>query len=433
MADVRPFRGIRYKDCSGLASLICPPYDVINPRQEQELRNGNPYNFINIEYPQPMAGDNDTQDKYTRALKYFQKWIDNDIFTQDRQSMYYLHEHTFNYRGKEFKRVELFARVRLKEWNKMIIRPHERTLSGPKRDRINLINTLKINTSPIYCLYNDSDKRLSDLICGLTDTTTDIEFDADAGEHHRIRLIDDPKVNSMIQEAFQSKYLYIADGHHRYESALSYRDDWRALNPGYSGDAAANYTLMALTDMSDAGLLILPTHRLVKGVHYSKLQGFENKLNEYFDIRRVSTDYCGSGSDINTLLDAHSSDFMIYGLNTGEALILRERNREQIEGLMPDGHTNAYNRMDTSIVDHVILEHILEMDTMSEEHIAFEHDLDSACRRVDSGEFQFAFILKPVLPETIKEISDSQDRMPRKSTYFYPKIPSGMVIHSLNS
>ena len=431
MAEICPFKAIRYnKPTGGMASVICPPYDVIGLQQEEALLNRNPHNYIRIEYSKTLFGDNDTNNRYSRALGYLEDWLKAGVLRQDHKPAYYLHEQSFCYGSITAKRRGLFARVRLEEWDKMIIRPHERTLAGPKRDRIKLISTLEANTSPVFGLYEDADRTVSAIIEQVATWPVKLEFSGENGEYHKLWLVDNVTAVAAIEKAFTAKPLYIADGHHRYESALAYRNECYAANPEIPRDSALNFVMMSLVDTADPGLLILPTHRLIKGISSENVRTLPRKLEEYFNIERFDLAY-DDWRQIEPLMAEDSSRFFIYGLNGDELLSLSVKDQAQIESLMPQGHTTTYRGMDVSVVDHVVLEKLISMNPMDEERVAYDHDRNSTVSRVQSGEFEFAFILKPVHPQTIEAISDARDRMPRKSTYFYPKLPSGIVLYRL--
>jgi uncharacterized protein (DUF1015 family) len=355
----------------------------------------------------------------------------DEVLKQDDKPAYYLHEHTFSHGGKTSIRRGLFARVRLEEWDKMIVRPHERTLAGPKRDRIKLISTLQANTSPVFGLYQDADKMIGAVVDQVAGWPETLEFAGENGEYHRLWVVDDIEAVAAIERAFAEKPIYIADGHHRYESALAYRNERYTLDPKIPRDAALNFVMMSLTDMADPGLLILPTHRLIKGISPERLDNFHNLFDEYFKVESFNLAQGDGLQKVESLMSENSSRFFIYGLHGDDLLSLMVKDQAKAEALMPPGHTDTYRGMDVSVVDHIVLEQILAMNASDEERIAYDHDRDSTMSRVRSGEFQFAFILKPVRPETIQAISDASDRMPRKSTYFYPKLPSGIVIYRI--
>jgi uncharacterized protein (DUF1015 family) len=432
MADVRPFQAIRYNPTAeDMAAVICPPYDVISPQQEEVLLARSPNNYIRIEYSKAFPNDDEGCNRYTRALAYLGNWLRSGILQQDDKPAYYLHEHTFSYGGKTAARRGLFARVRLEEWDRMVIRPHERTLAGPKRDRIKLISTLEANTSPVFGLYQDEAKLIGAVIDQVAGWPETLEFSGEDSEYHRVWVVEDVEAVAAIERAFDEKPIYIADGHHRYESALAYRNERYAADPNIPRDAALNFVMMSLTDATDPGLLILPTHRLIKGIRQDSIDSLPRRLDEYFNIERFGLSQGDGWQQIEPLMTGDSSRFFIYGLSGDELLSLTVKDQRRVENLMPTGHSLTYRGMDVSVVDHVVLERILGMNAMDEERIAYDHDRDSAMSQVNSGEFQLAFILKPVRPETIQAISDARDRMPRKSTYFYPKLPSGIVVYRL--
>ncbi len=432
MAEVRPFQAIRYNTATeDMSAVICPPYDVISPQQEASLLARSPDNFIRIENSKPFPNDDEGCNRYTRAFAHLQEWLRSEVLIQDDKPAYYLHEHTFSHGGKTAVRRGLFARVRLEEWDKMIVRPHERTLAGPKRDRIKLISTLQANTSPVFGLYQDAGKMIGAVVDQVAGWPEALEFAGEEGEYHRVWVLDDVEVVAAIGRAFAEKPVYIADGHHRYESALAYRNERYALDPKIPSGAALNFVMMSLTDMADPGLLILPTHRLIKGISPERLDNLHDLLDEYFNVERFDFARRDGLQKVESLMAEDSSRFVIYGLHGDDLLSLTVKDQARVEALMPSGHTTTYKGMDVSVVDHVVLEKILGMNASDEERIVYDHDLDSTMSRVKSGEFQFSFILKPVRPETIQAISDASDRMPRKSTYFYPKLPSGIVIYRL--
>ncbi len=432
MADVRPFQALRYNTVTeDMSAVICPPYDVISPQQETVLLARSPDNFVRIENAKALPTDSEGCNRYTRAQSHLQEWLRDEVLKQDEKPAYYLHEHTFNHTGITAIRRGLFARVRLEEWDKMIVRPHERTLAGPKRDRIKLISTLEADTSPVFGLYQDEGKLIGAVLDQIVGWPEALEFAGDNSEYHRVWMINDVEGVAAIQWAFHEKPIYIADGHHRYESALAYRNERRGLDPKITDDAALNFVMMSLTNMADPGLLILPTHRLIKGLSPERLDSLHGLLDDYFIVESFNLSQSGGQDKVEALMVEDSSRFFVYGLHGDDILSLTVKDQLKTEALMPLGHTATYRGMDVSVVDHIVLEKILGMSAMDEERIAYDHDRDSAISRVKSGEFQFAFILKPVRPETIQAISDAEDRMPRKSTYFYPKLPSGIVVYRL--
>ena len=309
MADVRPFQALRYNTSTeNMAAVICPPYDVISPQQEAALLAHDLHNFIRIEYAKTLPTDNEGCNRYTRALDHLQEWLRDEVLKQDEKPAYYLHEHTYSYGGDKIIRRGLFARVRLEEWDKMVVRPHERTMAGPKKDRIKLIGTLEADTSPVFGLYKDEGRLIGDVLDQINGWPEAIEFAGEEGEYHRVWVITDAEAVAAIQRAFAEKPIYIADGHHRYESSLAYRNERYAIDPQILPDAAINFVMMSLTETGDPGLLILPTHRLVKGLAKNLLFILPERLREYFKVERFKPS-SDRWQQIKTLMAEDSSRF----------------------------------------------------------------------------------------------------------------------------
>jgi uncharacterized protein (DUF1015 family) len=433
MAEIRSLYGIRYNHAlvRELADAICPPYDIISPQQQGELYDRSPYNFVRIEYGKEMAGDSAADNKYTRAAHFLEQWLKDGVLAVDQKPAIYIHDHYFTHKGREHKRRGIVARIRLEEWHRMVVRPHEGTLAGPKGDRINLIRSLEANTSPILSMFQDKDggvtKTLEKAAAGKP-LAKSHKLD---GERHDLWVITDESEINSIASALASEPIYIADGHHRYESALVYQREQMALH-ATDADAPYNFVMMTLVAFDDPGLLILPPHRLLRGISQSRLEDLTRELPSFFDIEKLAAD---SPNFWRRLDEWHASGalekLVLYGADGNNFLLLTLRDFEAAARYMPSFHTDIYKKLDVSLVDHIILEEILGVKPEGDAGIAFNYDREDAVKKVKDGEYQLAFIIQPVKPETIKAISDAQDRMPRKSTYFYPKLPSGLVVNRL--
>ncbi|MDD4873695.1 MAG: DUF1015 domain-containing protein [Dehalococcoidales bacterium] len=434
MAEIHPFRGVHYNKAAvgDVSSVICPPYDIISPQMDEELHWRSSYNFIRIEYNHQTPRDTETNNRYTRSASTFKQWLGQEILVTDEIPAIYIHDQFFHYEGTEYKRRSLIVRGRLEEWEKNIIRPHENTFQGPKKDRINLLRALNANTSSVMSMYEDKDRLIASLLknqdCGKLLMSTD-EID---GERHDVWAITEPEAVKDIRDSFTDKPLYIADGHHRYESALTYKRERAACDKKTSTDAGYNFVMMTLLDMDDPNLIIFPTHRLLHGLESSKLLTLEQKLKLYFDIQELSLGLPDVWQQIDGLMaDASNIRIVLFGLNEGKLSILTLKDFAVASRMMPASHSDVYKRMDVSIVDHVILEEILEMKSDDENRISYTHNRREVVNSVVNGECQLALIISPVKSQTIKDIADIGDRMPRKSTYFYPKLPSGLVVNHL--
>ncbi len=435
MAEIRPFRGVRYNKSrvGDLSALICPPYDIITPQMEEEIYSRNEYNFIRIEHGRQLPQDSALDNKYIRAATTLEQWLKHGILITDETAAIYLHDHYFIHQGKQFRRRGLTVRIRLEEWHRMIVRPHEGTLAGPKSDRVDLLWALKANTSPILAMFEDREGQVSSLLATQESEEPIISLGSYTGERHNVWAITEPQVVKLICSLFNGKPLYIADGHHRYESALTYQHEQRACSSSVSGDEAFNFVMMTLVDFADPGLIILPPHRLLRGLSASNLSSLINKLKSFFDIVELPLDMPGVEQQVDALLA--SSDrirLVLFGLAGKQLLVLTLRDFTTASQLMPYFHSELYKRLDVSVVDHIILEELLGLASNREEvRIAYNYDREDAISKVLDEQYQLAFILSPLRTEVIKAIADAGDRMPRKATYFYPKLPSGLVFNRL--
>ncbi len=443
MAEIRPFRGIRYNQSlvKDLAKVICPPYDIISPELQRELYRRSEYNFVRLEscleLPQDTASDN----KFARAADTLRRWLKDGVLKIDPVPVIYLHDQHFTHQGKKHRRRGITTLVKLEEWDKRVVRPHEGTLSGPKSERLNLLWTLKSNTSPILTMFEDEGTRITSLLAGEELKEPIIAISGADGESHRVWAITDGEVINKISTELALKPLYIADGHHRYESALAYRRERQAGSTLESTDEAFNFVMMTLVDFADPGLLILPPHRLLKGISKPALNQLRTRLETFFEIEELPLNFPDGLKQIDNILtrEPKSGDevrLVLFGLpteSTGKAdhlLLLRLRALTTIAPMMPYFHSELYQKLDVSIVDHVILGKLLGLDSDSEAiTLTYSYDKPDAIKQVLEEEYQLAFLLSPVKPQVIKAVADEGDRMPKKSTYFYPKLPSGLVFH----
>ena len=437
MAEIRPFRGVRYNQLlvKHLAGVICPPYDVITPQLQQELYRRSPYNFVRLEYGRELPQDTATDNKYTRSAATLGQWLEQGVLVVDPAPTIYLHDHYFNYKGKEFRRRGIIASVRLEEWDKRVVRPHEGTLVEHRSDRLSLLWALQANTSPVLALFEDKGQQVSSLLASLEQGQPIISFSGASGERHEVWAITQPEAINQLSTSLARSPLYIADGHHRYESALAFQRERRAGSSPLSGDEAFNFVMMTLVDFSDPGLLILPPHRLVGGISRATLSQLPTKLEAFFDIEELPLNTPDFWQQVDHFLIGGETDevrLALFGPNKSRLFLLTLRDFATASQMMPYFHSELYKKLDVSVLDHVILEELLGWGSGGEGAIlAFSYEGRDAVNRVLEQEYQLAFLLRPVKPEVIKAVADADDRMPRKSTYFYPKAPAGLVFYRL--
>ena len=436
--EVSPFRGIRYnqRTVGDLARVLCPPYDVITPEQQKLYYEKSNYNAIRLEFPEP------TGDSYQRAAITFQQWMKHGVLHLDSASSFYLHAHRFEYSGAEKVRRGLIAHVKLGSWGSGI-HPHEETFPKAKGDRLQLMRACRANFSPLLSLYHDSEREIASILSHVTQEKPLMSLRAKrsnllaCNEAHTLWAISDPEIKRELSQFLSSQPLYIADGHHRYETALTYQQE-RAeeqsdsfgssviasgAKQSLNGKGAFNYVMMELVDFSDPGLVVLPLHRLVRGIVPSMLGGLEDQLRNFFVLESVPL----KAGDCQLPTD---SCLGILGLQPGSSVVLKRRQDISFEAVMPGNRSQAYRQFNVSILNDIILDKVLSR--AKDLDVAYTVDLKEAYQQIKERRYQLAFLLNPPQPEMVKAVADAQDRMPSKSTYFYPKLPAGLIINPLD-
>jgi uncharacterized protein (DUF1015 family) len=402
-----------------MQNVICPPYDVISAQEQQSLYEKNKYNMVRLELALEQEGDDERNNRYIRARDEFNRWFKDNILIQDQVPNYYVHEHSFEVGEAKKKRLELYTCVRLEPWENKVVIPHEFTMARAKADRLELMKTCSADFSPVFGLYEDPGGRINQLITNRVKSNPVYNFQVGT-DYHRFWVVNEPEFVQRVSHFLIPKSIYIADGHHRYETALAYRDYRRELEPNSSGNEAYNYVMMALVSFSDPGIVILPIHRLVRALSKETINKLRKELPAYFEVRE--------GSAANMSIAADAGSIRIYGLEPGQVLGLTLLPGIKVNDILKQRHSEAYGRLDVSAVQHIICEKILGLPSGDSDNLAYTPSGESACRMVDNGQFQFAILLDPISVKTIKAVADSNDRMPRKSTFFYPKLPTGLVM-----
>jgi uncharacterized protein (DUF1015 family) len=437
MAEIRPFQGIRYNQqvIKDLSKVICPPYDIISQQQQDSLYKLSPYNFVRIEYNRELPQDTGHENRYTRASANLSQWLGKGILQPDTTPAIYLHKHHFSCLGKQRHRDNIIACVRLEEWDKKVIRPHENIIPRAKSDRLSLLYACQANTSPVLAMYEDPQKAILSLLNDQETKPTIIDTTDSSGDRHQLWAITRPEIIQRIKREMAVRPFYIADGHHRYDSALTYKREKAAQSPSNTGEEGFNFVMMSLVDFADPGLAILPPHRLVRGVSRSLLGNLKSQLETFFYVEEFSIDSPDVWQKIDSLLTGMKPDMKqvrlaVFGLEGDKLMVLTLKDSGAVNQLMPQFHGDLYKKLDVSLVDHIILEKLLAFDKDKEEiTLSYSYDRDDAVNSVKDQQYQLVFILNPVKPELIKTIADLGDRMPRKSTYFYPKSPAGLVFY----
>lgn len=433
MATIRPFRGIRYNPqrISDLSLVIAQPYDRIGKAQQAAYYAQHPNNFARIDYG-VAEPDEPNNNVYTRARDYAAAWLAEGVFMREPQPALYALEQTFSTPdGVAHTRRSFTAALQLSAFGEGIVLPHERTFSGPKTDRLNLTRATQAAWGHIFILYPDSHNRINALLQPVLERTTSAvvrERVIEPAVEQRFWVLDDPALSAAIAEEMQPKRgLVIADGHHRYETALNYRDEMRAQHPAAPADAAFNYALVTLVSMSDAGLVILPTHRLVRSAMSSA--ALRDALAAYFDVQRMD-----NRAALEQAQRGASPQLPRYGLYDGNYHLLTLRDADAMAHLAPE-RTAAWRALDVAVLHKLVLEDVMQLSAghgHPDDAITYLRDVNAGYAAVDAGNANFLFVLNPTRMEQVNACTQAGEKMPQKSTDFYPKMVSGLVAMSLD-
>ena len=424
MVDFRPFHALRYDTAiaGDASSLVAPPYDVVSEADRAQLYDRSAYNIMRVDYGEDRPEDDASSNRYTRARKDLDAWRADGVLRVDPQERLYVYDQEFELHGKRLKRRSVFGRLRLEEWEKGIVLPHEVTGAKAKEDRLQLLQSTRIHLSPIMALYRPEgvpEIRDEDLAPPVFDAVLPTE-------RHTLRPI-----RAEVAEAFSAALtdckLYVADGHHRYETGINYRNERRAEAAAWTGEEPENFIIAAVVAADDPGLVVLPTHRLVK------LEPFRIQLR---NLRLYDLEDAGVASETNLndlvakMARAAGPAFGAIGLEPGRLHLLRPRDVEAVVARTPKDRAQAWRRLDVTLLQHTILPAIGFDD--QPEHIDYSEDYRHAAEAVASGAWDVALLLNPTPLEQVFACADAGERMPRKSTFFYPKLGTGVVMLPLD-
>lgn len=432
MADIRAFRGFRYDlgHVGTLSDVVAPPYDVIDAALQQRLYDSSPYNAIRLELNRDEAGDDDTNNKYSRAGNMLREWVLANVIRQDTARSLYVYEQEYAVEGQTFTRRGFFARVRLEPFGSGKIYPHEQTMSGPKEDRLKLYRATGFNVSPIFGLYPDGDGEVFAPLEPLIRSAPPLVARDHLGVTNRLWTITDSATISKVIGGVGPKPVYIADGHHRYETGLKYLDERREIGEVADDEAAPNFCLMQLVGMSDPGLLILPTHRLVSGLAADiTAPQLEAVLADHFDIReRTGTDTRAAWEHVQ--MDGSQSAFAFGTVADGQWIVAKLRDAEVMTQLAPD-HSDEWRGLGVSILHKLVLDRLLRDKVGGTPVCQYVHLLSEATDATAKKACQLACLVPPATMGHVERIAGLGEKMPPKSTYFYPKLLTGLVFNSL--
>ncbi len=418
---VIPFKGILYNPEKVDAALtMAPPYDIVSHGHKDDLYKRSPHNIVRIDFGKDKDGDNEKENRYTRAAAYLNDWLKQEVLTQDNEQSFYCYEISYTIDGTKKITRGFLGAVKIEELGNGRVHPHEMTYSKPKSDRLNILRFCKANTSPIFSLYSSEEKTASTIIEKITGLTPYIEFTYDDNVTHRLWKISDRADIDAIVREMSDRDIFIADGHHRYETALAYKKEMEEKGLIRTGKEPFNYVLMFLSNMEDEGLSLLPTHRIIEVDSEIRIR---DTLKQHFDLKKISSEDMSKEQAIAKMLESMHSKTHSFGMfltDTGNYYSLTF-NGSTLDVGLPD----CLKKLDVSILHKFIFEHLLKVD-----HYEYEMDPAVAVERAMKGSFEAVFFLNQTLISELKEVALAGHRMPPKSTYFYPKLLTGIVMYT---
>ncbi len=431
MAIIRPFKGIHYNTnlVGSLDQVISPPYDIITPMQRDALYARGEFNFVRIILNRPEPGDNSVEVPYLRAAHYLETWLETGVFVLDDENSFYVYEQEFTnpLDGERISRIGLFCVLKLSPYEDGVVLPHEETRKKAKEDRLQLMRATSANTEPIFGLYEDEKNSVRSELMQAMQASNPMLTATVGDEIERVWRISDSVILSRISKMFEDAPIWIADGHHRYETGLSYRDERRNALSTPPADMACDYILIILSAFNDPGLVVLPTHRLVRNIPSNTLAELANNLRESFDVERMKSE------EMLTRLAA-SDDTHRFGMVLAQgSYLLTLRDLDVAIGRIT-GHADVWKKLDVTLLQELILCGHLGISAeqlTTTPDIAYTRDTHEALNKVTGGEFQVAFILSPPHADDVRRVALSHEKMPPKSTYFYPKQWSGLLLRKL--
>ncbi len=432
MAKIFSFQALRYDPAKvPVQDVVTQPYDKISPAMQERYYAASPYNLVRVILGKAEPGDNEQQNVYSRAAASLRAWRESGVVAKDHEPSIYLYTQTFTVpgdaSGARWERRGFIAAGQLEGYEQKVVFRHEQTLSKPKADRLNLLQATQAHFGQIFMLYSDPAGEV-DAILSQT-RPADVEVTDEYDVLHRLWKVSDPTTIERVQQAMSDKKLIIADGHHRYETALNYRNEMR-LKAGKSGDAPYERVMMTLVNMDSTGLVVLPTHRVVIGLEGFNLAATLDRLRKYFDVEKLE-----GGGDLkaaaNLLREAGKVRTALLAVTADAWYLLRAHEHQKSEWLA--GQSEQQQTLDVVQLHKLVLEETLgmsEADIRDQKHLKYVREAQEAVEEVRRGA-NVAFLMNPVRMQQVKDIAFSGEVLPQKSTDFFPKLLSGMTIYSL--
>jgi len=420
MTEIRPFKAVYYNanKIPDLSKVICPPYDVISAQQQNEFYQMDKHNFIRILLGKEKAADNSHQNKYTRAKDTYLGWLKEGVLIEDDQPCIYYYLQEYKVLGEKYSRLGFISLMKIQDDKEAKIYPHEKTHSKAKEDRFKLWKALSANLSPIFVCFSDKDRNVEKIYDkNIINSQPVLDVVDNDSVRHVLWQLDDPDLIAKIVDTLAEQPLFIADGHHRYEVSRELRKYKLSKMNKPGKDVPCNYVMTYLTNMDTKDLKIFPMHRIVR-----KFSGSLDFLEEFFRIDKIK-----NKEDLTLMLAKAGKNEHAFGLYMKDGMkLLRLKHKLLIDKLIKEG-SSEYRRLDATILKHFVFDRV----GVPSEDIIYTKDVDEVISKVEEGEAQAGFLMNPVRIEQLKAIALNGEKMPPKTTYFYPKVLSGLTAYRI--
>ncbi|MGA7751335.1 MAG: DUF1015 domain-containing protein [Candidatus Sulfotelmatobacter sp.] len=437
MADIRPFRAVRYNlQRVSAPQVVTQPYDKITPAMQDRYYEASPYNLVRIILGRREAADNTVENVYTRAAAYGKQWQTEGILHRESAPSIYAYSQTFTApSGTQFERRGFIALGRVEDYSARVVFRHEQTLAKPKADRLDLLRATRAHYEQLFLLYEDSGE-IDSLLSPKIGTQPTIDVTDEYGVAHRVWQISDPAVIAAVQEKMRGHKLVIADGHHRYETALNFRNECRATAGSSTGtgnpEAPYEFVMMTFVNMNDPGLLVLPTHRVVHSLGSFSADAFEKACREFFEVQEADPGIDASKA-ASLLRDLGRAGTALLAVTGSRAFVLHSPKATASKFLA--GLSDRQRSLDVVQLHKCILEGVLQLSEESirnQENLSYLRDAGEAIGQVRSGAANIAFLMNPCAVQKVRDVAFAGEVMPQKSTDFYPKLLSGLTAYALD-
>lgn len=428
MAQIKPFNGYIYDagKVKDIASVLAPPYDVISPEAQEALYRRSEFNIVRLTLGKEEPGDNDSVNKYRRARQYLDEFIKKGVLVKDKTPSIYIYDQEYKTQAGKKNRTGFVALIKLEEPENNKVLPHERTFENPKKDRLKLMKSAGANLSAIFSIFDDCGGSITRIL--EKETQGEPVFDVLCDDvRQRLWRVIDSGIIATIEREMADKQVFIADGHHRYETALTYRNEVRAQKARSSVPQPYDYVMMYLAGMDEARLTVLATHRVVKDIGNLSKDNLLSLLGKYFDITEFTV-----LNDLMSVQGSRNEKFTCGMYCGGDGYYLLElKDPSVVSKVVKAAKSQEWKNLDVTLAHRLILKHILKVEEKAD-NIGYLREADLAVERVRCGECKLALLLNPTRLEQVRRIASAGEKMPHKSTYFYPKLLSGIVINKFD-